>query len=246
MHRLAALLLATALAGCATAPGSLAADPLEPWNRKVHAFNEAVDEAVLAPVARTYVEVVPQPARTGVSNFFANFGDAWSAINNLLQAKPGAALRDTMRVGINSLFGVFGLFDVATEAGLDRGNEDFGQTLGRWGLGPGPYIVWPLLGPSNFRESLALPLDRGWSAASAFGDDGTRYGLTALSVVSTRASLLGATRMLDDIALDKYQFVRDAYLQRRRNLVYDGEPPDEEEPDDDLPPPAALPAAVQK
>jgi phospholipid-binding lipoprotein MlaA len=211
-------------------------DPLEPWNRGVFAFNEAIDAAVLAPVARGYRAVVPQPVRTMVSNFFGNFGDAWSTVNLFMQAKPAAGVQMGMRVATNSVLGVGGLLDIASEAGLERHNEDFGQTLGRWGLPAGPYLVLPLLGPSAVRETAALPLDRGWSPALAFSHDADIYGITLLSVIDTRAGLLGASRVLDDVALHKYSFLRDAYLARRRNLVYDGNPPDEEQqPDTDKP-----------
>jgi phospholipid-binding lipoprotein MlaA len=211
-------------------------DPLEPWNRGVFAFNEAIDAAVLAPVARGYRAVVPQPVRTMVSNFFGNFGDAWSTVNLFMQAKPAAGVQMGMRVATNSVLGVGGLLDIASEAGLERHNEDFGQTLGHWGLPAGPYLVLPLLGPSAVRETAALPLDRGWSPALAFSHDADIYGITLLSVIDTRAGLLGASQVLDNVALDKYSFLRDAYLARRRNLVYDGNPPDEEQqPDTDKP-----------
>jgi phospholipid-binding lipoprotein MlaA len=214
-------------------------DPLEPWNRGVFAFNEAIDAAVLAPAARGYRAVVPQPLRTMVSNFFGNFGDAWSTVNLLLQAKPAAGVQMGMRVATNSVLGIGGLLDIASEAGLERHNEDFGQTLGHWGMPAGPYLVWPLLGPSSVRETAALPLDRGWSPALAFSHDADIYGLTLLSVLDTRAGLLGASQVLDDVALDKYGFLRDAYLARRRNLVYDGNPPDDDEQQPDTDKPAA-------
>lgn len=216
-------------AASAAAPAQRSpADPLEPWNRAMFSFNEKLDEAVLKPVARAYVKL-PQPVRTGVANFFGNFGDAWSALNQFLQGKPTAGLQMTMRVATNTVLGLGGLLDVATEAGLERQGEDFGQTLGVWGFGPGPYLVWPLLGPSTLRDSAALPLDLSWSPALAVHEDGERLGLFSLQLVDTRASLLGASRVLDEIALDKYSFLRDAYLARRRSLVYDGEPPEEPE-----------------
>lgn len=213
-------------------------DPFEPFNRGVFAFNDAVDTAVLAPLARGYRAVVPQPLRTMVGNFFGNFGDAWSTLNLFLQAKPALGLQMGMRVATNSVFGLGGLLDIATEAGLERQNEDFGQTLGHWGVPSGPYLVLPLLGPSAVRETAALPLDRGWGPALAFSHDADVYGLTFLSLLDTRASLLGASRVLDDVALDKYSFLRDAYLARRRNLVHDGNPPDDEaeQPDTDAAP----------
>jgi phospholipid-binding lipoprotein MlaA len=221
--------------GCATVAASRASpvnqrDPWENWNRKVFNFNEVLDENLLRPVATAYVAVVPSLVRRGVENFFNNFADAWSAVNNLLQGKLERAFTDVVRVTTNTVFGLGGVLDIASEAGIEHTYEDFGQTLGRWGFGPGPYVVWPLFGPSNLRESFALPLDRGISPALAIHDDGVQWGLGVLQVVNVRAGLLGASKVLDGAGLDKYSFIRDAYLQRRRNLVYDGDPPDEPEP----------------
>ena len=208
-------------------------DPLEGYNRAMFAFNDAIDSAVVAPLARGYQAVVPELARNGVTNFFANFGDGWSAVNQLLQGKGEAAATMTMRVATNTLFGIGGLFDVASDLGMERQSEDFGQTLGRWGLPAGAYFVWPLLGPSTIRDSLGRPLDMAWSTSRLIDHERTAYSLTALSLLDSRANLLGASRVLDGIALDKYTFVRDAYIARRRSLVYDGNPPelpDEAEP----------------
>jgi phospholipid-binding lipoprotein MlaA len=228
-----AVLLAS---GCATlndargGPGAKL-DPWENWNRKVFAFNEGLDEHLLKPAATVYANVVPQPVRHGVDNFFGNMADAWSAVNNFLQGKGTAGVYDIMRVGTNTVFGLLGVLDVATEVGLEKTREDFGQTLGRWGMGTGAYIVWPLLGPSSVRDSIGLPMDLAASPAYLFNDGSARYGLSILQLINTRANLLGATRVLDDIALDKYSFVRDAYLQRRRSLVLDGNDPPPENPD---------------
>ena len=196
-------------------------DPLEPYNRAMFGFNEAVDRIVLAPLARGYVAVVPELARTGVSNVFGNFADAWSAVNQALQGKGEAAATMTMRVATNTLFGI------ASDLGMERQSEDFGQTLGRWGLPAGPYFVWPLLGPSSIRDTLGRPLDLAWSPSLVVTHEPTSYALSTLRLVDTRAGLLGASDVLGSIALDKYVFVRDAYLARRRNLVYDGDPPEE-------------------
>jgi phospholipid-binding lipoprotein MlaA len=224
------------LTGCATttAPASGAAraaqiDPWERWNRKVYRFNDRVDEAVLKPAATTYTKVVPEPVRRGVNNFFGNVSDVWSAFNNFLQGKFSNGLQDMVRVGTNTLFGLGGFLDVASEFGADRQGEDFGQTLGRWGMAPGPYVVWPVIGPSTVRESLALPLDLQVSPALAMNSHIAKAATGGLQAVNQRANLLGASGMLNDIALDKYTFVRDAYLQRRRSLVYDGDPPEEKE-----------------
>lgn len=233
---LVALVCAVALlGGCATlndirgGPGAKL-DPWEKWNRKVFAFNEGLDEYVLKPVATAYSNVVPAPVRRGVDNFFGNVADAWSAVNNFLQGKGTAGVYDIVRVGTNTVFGLGGVLDIATEMGVEKTREDFGQTLGAWGVGTGAYIVWPLFGPSSLRDSVALPLDMAASPATLFNDGASRYSLSVLQVVNTRANLLGATRVLDDIALDKYNFVRDAYLQRRGSLVFDGYEPTPEDP----------------
>ena len=214
-------------------------DPFEGYNRAMFSFNEALDGAVLTPLAKGYQAAVPELARAGVSNFFGNFGDAWSAINQLLQGKGQAAATMTFRVLTNSFFGIGGLFDVASDLGMERQSEDFGQTLGRGGLPAGPYVVWPLLGPSTLRDSAARPLDLAWSPTRLTNDSATRYTLTGLQLVDTRASLLGASRIVDGIALDKYVFIRDAYIARRRSQVYDGDPPDEPEDKSDQTEPAA-------
>ena len=244
------VVLAAALGGCATTsaqpprPG-VQSDPFERWNRKVFAFNEGLDEHVLVPLATGYRNAVPELARTGIGNVFDNFTDAWSAVNNLLQFKLEAGLGDTMRVMVNTLFGVGGVFDVAGDLGMPHYHEDLGQTLGRWGVPSGPYVVWPLLGPSALRESVALPLDRYAMPAAWIDADGAQFGLSVLQIVHVRAGLLGASRIIDDIALDKYSFIRDGYLQRRRSLVWDGDPPPlPEEAEEPEPPdaPASSPA----
>lgn len=222
---LAALLLATG------AVQAQAADPLEGWNRGVQKFNDGVDNAVLKPVAEVYVKTLPSFVRTGVGNFFGNLGDAWSAVNHLLQGKPEGALNMTLRLAVNTTIGLGGLLDVAGEAGLERRSEDLGQTLGVWGVPAGPYLVLPLLGPSSLRDSVGTAVGMADRASPNYTDDQSlRNAALLLNVVQTRADLLGATRLLDDIALDRYTFLRDAYLARRRNLVYDGNPPEEGDP----------------
>ena len=219
------------LCGCTTiraargGPGQKL-DPWENWNRKVFNFNEGLDEKVLKPVATAYADIVPQPVRSSVGNFFGNVADAWSGINNLLQGKVTLGLQDLMRFGTNTLFGVFGLVDVATEMGWDHQYEDFGQTLGHWGVGAGAYVVLPVFGPSTVRDAAALPLDRAASPALVINDGSTQAGIITLQLINTRASLLGASKVIDDISLDKYTFIRDAYLQRRRSLVFDGDAPE--------------------
>lgn len=221
--------LAAILQGCASAPADSspsAADPIEGWNRQVFAFNESLDENVLKPVATGYANTVPSIARKGVTNFFNNIEDAWSAINSFLQAKVGHGVASTMRVATNTVFGLGGLLDWATEVRMDRHTEDFGQTLGHWGIGAGPYVVWPLLGPSTARDSVALPIDLAATPGFFVDSAALGLGLTVLQTVDTRANLLSASGLIDDISLDKYVFVRDGFLQRRRSLVYDGNPPD--------------------
>ncbi len=230
------LALALGLSACASTGKSAGQrlDPWENWNRKVFSFNEGLDEKVLKPVATAYSNVVPHMVREGVDNFFGNAADAWSAINSFLQFKFGEGFHGVMRVGTNSLFGVAGLLDPATEMGLERSPQDFGKTLARWGVGAGAYIVWPLYGPSTVRDSVALPLDRGASPAVLINDGAAVSGLTVLQIVNTRANFLAAGRMLDDIVLDKYTFVRDAYLQRRgTRLLGEDAYPDDSYPEDD-------------
>ncbi len=232
---------AATAAPAAEAPASSAANPADPFegfNRKVFGFNEAVDDAVLKPVAKAYKAVVPELVRTGVGNVLGNFSDAWSAVNQLLQGKVQFGLEMGMRVAMNSVFGLGGVLDPASEAGLEKRSEDFGQTLGVWGIRPGPYIMLPILGPSAVRETFALPVDYVASPSNFVSPADAQIGLTVLRVVDTRASLLGATSIVEGIALDKYSFIRDAYIARRRSLVYDGDPP--ELPED---PASAEPAA---
>lgn len=232
-----ALLAAALLAGgCATVasgegrgePAPFAANPVDPWerfNRKVFAFNEAVDEAVLKPVAEGYRKVVPQLVRTGIGNLLGNVYDVWSTVNHLLQGKVHHGLDMGMRVLTNTLFGLGGLLDPATEMGLVRRSEDFGQTLGRWGLPTGPYLVLPFLGPSSVRDGAGLLADRQASPSTLPDREVARYGVTTLEVVHQRALLLGTTALVDQVALDRYSFLRDGYLARRRDQVYDGAPP---------------------
>lgn len=243
MKRALAVLLWLPLAGSAVHAQSKN-DPLEPFNRAMFGFNEALDRTVLTPVARGYQAAVPELVRAGVSNFFGNFADAWSAVNQALQGKGEAAATMTARVATNTLFGVGGLFDVASDLGIERQSEDFGQTLGRWGVPAGPYLVWPVLGPSTLRDSFGRPLDVAATPGAIVHDSGSGLALSALNLVDTRASLLSASRVVEGIALDKYTFIRDAYIARRRNLVYDGNPP--ELPEEKEPEPASPPAAVPK
>ena len=221
-------LLATAmLAACATDPAANPQDPYESTNRRVSEFNEKVDTNLLRPVAVGYQKNVPGPVQTGVENFFGNLKDVWSTVNNALQARPMDTAETGMRVAVNTVFGVFGLFDVATWAGLQRRSADFGQTLGVWGVPSGPYVVLPLLGPSTARDTVGWTFDNHYNLWNGVEPTGLRNSGIALRVVDMRAGYLGMDTSLNEVALDKYSFVRDAYLQRRnpkgwkRNLPAD-------------------------
>lgn len=216
---------AVSLALLATLSGCASVDPLEPINRKVFAFNDAVDGAVLRPTAVFYRDNVPSPVRTGVRNFFGNAKDAWSAVNLMLQGRVGESFAEGLRFSVNSVFGLAGLLDIATEMGIESQRQDFGLTLGRWGLEAGPYIVWPLLGPSTLRDSVGLPLDMmATSTDGLIASVPARNTLAVLRLIDTRTSLLPLTDVLDDVALDRYTFLRDGYLQRRENLIQDSDP----------------------
>ena len=218
-----------ALTGCATGPAANPRDPLEPFNRGVYRFNDAVDTAVIKPVATAYQEVLPKPIQQGVRNFFSNLQDLWSGVNNALQFKGEQSGNSFARFGVNTFLGLGGLLDVATELKIERHTKDFGHTLGYWGVAPGPYLVLPLLGPSTLRDTLALPVDAQGNLVNGIEHIPTRNSLTALRLIDTRASFLGASAMLEEAALDKYTFTRDSHLQRRRSGIYDGNPPDDGE-----------------
>ncbi len=236
--RLAAGLLVAvlALSGCAGAgagSGALARkDPFEPMNRAVFGFNEFLDENALEPAARAYEAVVPELFRYMIGNFFSNLGDVWTSVHQVLQGKPREAASDLARVTINSVFGFAGVVDIASELGLEKHREDFGQTLGRWGVGSGPYLVLPFFGSSSLRDGLGLAADLAADPLRRIDSEGRENNMWALRVVDTRASLLRAGRVVEGAALDKYGFMRDAYLQRRHNQVWDGEPPPEDYDDE--------------
>jgi phospholipid-binding lipoprotein MlaA len=227
---LASALLASA---CATTPGGDAVaqrDPLERINRPIYDFNRAIDRAAVRPAARAYVLLTPEAGRRGVSNFFENVDEPWTAINALLQAKPKAALRAVARFLINTTLGVGGLADHATFFGIERQDEDFGQTLAVWGLGSGPYLMLPLLGPTTVRDgagSIAEIWADPYGIARRRLDLGLagRVGLSGLSGLDSRARLLGGAEGVLDSAADEYATVRSAYLQSRRSDIFDGSPP---------------------
>jgi phospholipid-binding lipoprotein MlaA len=227
---LGCLALAAALCGCASAPSKQ--DPLEPVNRVVFVFNEKADEFVMKPVAQVYKAVLPSPVRTGVGNFYGNVTDVLSFFNDLLQGKPTQAGDDLGRVMLNSSFGIGGLFDLASEIGIEKHEEDLGQTFGVWGSAPGPYLVLPILGPSSVRDGLGTLVQGYADPITLIRDVGWRNSLYGLRLVNTRTQYLGSEALLEQAALDKYNFTRRAYLQRRRNLVYDGKPPPEDDSED--------------
>jgi phospholipid-binding lipoprotein MlaA len=218
------VLLVMVCTGCATSGNPR--DPLEGVNRTIFSLNEGVDKVALKPAAQAYEYVLPTFVRTGVTNFFGNIDDVFSGVNNLLQGKPKQGGGDFARVALNSTIGVLGLIDVATDAGFEKHDEDFGQTFGRWGVGSGPFVVIPLLGPSTVRDTVGTALDSYLEIASV-DHVPTRNSITALKIINVRASLLPADKVIEEAALDKYSYIRDAYLQRRRSQIFDGNPPRE-------------------
>lgn len=231
---LGALLVALSAlsAGCATGPNANPKDPLEPMNRSISSFNDVVDDNVLKPVAVGYRDYTPQFVQTGVGNFFRNISDMFSTVNNGLQLKGRETAESLMRVVVNTTFGIYGLFDVATPIGLERHPEDLGQTLGYWGVPDGPYLVLPLLGPSTLRDTSVLPVEFAADPVSNYENVSVRQVAVVTRIVDKRASLLQATNFLSDASIDKYSFSRDSYLQFRRNQIYDGNPPDEDNLED--------------
>lgn len=233
-----ALLIASVLlAGCAGARNPN--DPLEPFNRGVYRFNNAVDKAVVKPVAKGYNAVMPTFAKTMVSNFFSNLDDINVTINDFLQFKFAQGISDGTRFLVNSTVGVFGLFDVASTGKLKKHNEDFGQTLGKWGVGNGPYLVLPILGPSTFRDGVGEYADTIPDPIYQVEHIPTRNQLIVTQKINRRAELLDQEKVLDEASVDRYEFMRDTYLLYRKSLLYDGNPPrakyDDEEGDDASP-----------
>jgi phospholipid-binding lipoprotein MlaA len=217
-------LLLTGAAGCATTGGD-ARDPFEGFNRTMYSFNDGFDQAIGKPLATAYRDGLHPQIRSWIRNFFANIADLMIGGNDLLQGKPADTLTDWTRFVINTTVGVFGINDVASDIGLEKHDEDFGQTFGRWGMGDGPYLVWPFLGSSSVRDSAGTVLDVYTDPVARHTPQGVAYAAVGTRALGKRADLLDASRILEEAALDKYVFQRDAYLQRRRNQVYDGNPP---------------------
>ena len=201
-------------------------DPLEPINRVTLEFNQQLDVWLIRPAAKGYETVVPPPVRLIIGNVFGNVGDLWTATNNLLQGKPLDAASDLLRFAINSTFGLAGVADLASEFGLPKHKEDFGQTLGRWGIPEGPYLVLPLFGPGSLRDAVGtLAGDLQANPFQTLPDPGTRNAIMAIRLVDARSRLLSGDQLFNEISIDRYLFIRDAYLQRRRSQVWDGDPP---------------------
>ncbi|MGB4766836.1 MAG: VacJ family lipoprotein [Rugosibacter sp.] len=228
--KISTLLLLTAFltAGCASSTGGNK-DPLEGFNRAMFAFNDGVDQVVLKPVATGYDAVLPTPVRTGVTNFFGNIADVFIGINNLLQGKVSDGAGDLGRVAVNSTLGLLGVFDVASNMGIEKHEEDFGQTFGRWGADSGAFVVVPFFGPRTVRDTAGLVLDVATDPVSYVDHVPTRNTMAGIRLVDDRANLLPADKVIAEAALDKYSYIRDAYLQRRRSLIYDGNAPREAE-----------------
>jgi phospholipid-binding lipoprotein MlaA len=218
-------LVLLALQGCATVKSADARDPWEPMNRSIYQFNDAIDTVALKPAAQLYVQVLPGMVRTGVSNFMGNLGDVWSMANSAMQLKGQATVETFMRINVNTFMGLGGILDVSSEMGIEKRREDFGQTLGYWGVQPGPYVMLPLFGPSTLRDALAFPVDMQGNVTNSLADQATRNALLVTRLVDTRAGLLKTVDAIKASSLDPYSFVRDAYLQKRRNDIYDGNPP---------------------
>lgn len=208
-----------ALAGCATGPHANPKDPIEPFNRGVQRFNDGVDEAFLKPVATVYRDVTPDLVRTGVNNFFSNLRDLWSSVNAALQLRPREATENFLRFSVNTFWGIGGLLDIASEMQIERTTLDFGQTLGRWGVPSGPYLVLPFMGPSTLRDTVGMGVESTGDLLSGMDHIPSRNSLYALRIVEARANLLRAGSLLDQAALDKYSFTRDAFLQRRESQI---------------------------
>jgi phospholipid-binding lipoprotein MlaA len=222
---LLALCVVLALQACASVPNADARDPWESMNRRIYNFNDVLDNVAIKPAAKVYADVLPSPVRKGIHNFLGNLGDVWSMVNSALQLKGQATVETLMRIQVNTFLGLGGVLDVATEMQLDKRKEDFGQTLGYWGVKPGPYVVLPIFGPSTLRDTLAMPIDSKGDLVQQFNEAPTRNALSVTRVMDVRSGLLQTLDVIKAAALDPYTFVRDGYLQKRESDVYDGNPP---------------------
>ena len=238
MNRLVLLLAVLAVSGCATSPDADPRDPLEPMNRAVYKFNDTFDEAIAKPVATVYRDLLHVEIRSRVSNFFSNIQDIFIGVNNLLQGKLQDGVEDWARFAFNSTIGLAGIHDVASDMGIEKHNEDFGQTFGRWGAGPGPYLILPFLGSSTLRDAGGTAVDWYVAPLQHARPIALRNTLYGVYLINTRAELIEAGNILEQAALDRYVFQRDAYLQRRRSLIYDGSPPRERNDVNDPPEPS--------
>lgn len=219
----AAVVVFAGVSGCATTANN-PRDPFEGFNRAMFSVNEGID-VVVKPVAQGYDKVMPGPVKTGVGNFFGNIADLWIAVNNFLQGKPKDGFSDVGRVLVNSTIGIVGLIDVASEMGLEKHAEDFGQTLGKWGVAEGPYLFWPIIGPRNVRDTFGFAVDVSVDPVVRLEDVSARNTLIGVRFIDLRASMLPADKVIEEAAFDKYNYIRDAYFQNRRSAIYDGNPP---------------------
>ena len=230
--RLVLLSMTCLFVGCASIPAGVEPSPRDPWesfNRSVFEFNEGLDKYLLKPVVAAYRFILPQIVRDGIYNFFSNYSDIYTALQNLLQGKPDLAFNDLMRVAVNTIFGLGGLMDVATPGGLPKHKEDWGQTFGVWGVPSGPYLVLPFFGPSTIRDTFGTAADLETDYLFKYIPDvGLRNSITGLRVINARNTFYEAGDLLDGAALDKYSFIRDAYLQRREYQINEGR--NDEEP----------------
>ena len=220
----ASVVTAMSLVGCASTTANNPKDPFESFNRTMFSVNEGID-TVVKPVAQGYADYVPSPIRTGIGNFFGNIADLWIAVNNYLQGKITEGSSDVSRVIVNTTMGVGGLFDVATHLDLEKHNEDFGQTLGVWGVGTGPYLFWPFIGPRDVRDTFGFLADTYTDPVWRVNNVPVRNSAVVVRFIDVRASLLPADKIVEEAAFDKYSYIRNAYLQNRLNAVYDGNRP---------------------
>ncbi|MGV0964115.1 MAG: MlaA family lipoprotein [Polynucleobacter sp.] len=226
LKRLVLLGLVAGMVGCASIPAGVEPSPHDPWepfNRSVFEFNEGLDAYLLKPVVAGYRFVLPEFVREGIYNFFSNYSDIYTALQNLLQGKPSDAFSDLMRVVVNTTFGLGGLIDMATPGGLPKHKEDWGQTFGVWGIPSGPYVVLPFFGPSSVRDTFGTAADLESDYLFSYVKDiGLRNSITGLRVVNARNTYYEAGDLLDGAAIDKYSFMRDAYIQRREYQINEG------------------------